>query len=152
MPPLIPFEVKLKHSFGNLPFGASTLEAQRFFGPCEETEELEGIDSNSLVWHYWAKGFSLFFDRAHGDRFCCVEVDSSVNLLLGEISVFSLNEHELKDVLSKKGYKDLEEEQHEWGEKRVTFDDAMADFYFENGILVSVNYSVLLSGEGETIN
>jgi hypothetical protein len=150
---LIPLEAKLLQSFGNLSFGSTTKEAEKFFGPCEETEELDGIDgSNSLVWHYWAKGFSLFFDRERGDKFSSVEVDSSVHLILHEIQVFKLNEIELKDLLSKKGYKDLDEEHHEWGEKRVTFDDAMADFYFENGILVSVNFGTTFSGESENKN
>ncbi len=150
---MIPFEVKLQKSFGNLPFGSSKKDAERFFGSAEEVEELNGIDgSNSLVWHYWTKGFSLFFDRSRADQFCCVEVDNSVHLILWDIPLFKLNEKELKELLSKNGYKDLEEEQHEWGEKRVTFDDAMADFYFENGILVSVNYSVLLLGESESKN
>ena len=150
---MIPIEIRFRKGFGHFSFGSSTQDAERFFGPCEETEILEGIDgSSSLVWHYWEKGFSLFFDQSHGEKFCCVEVDNSVHLILEEIPLFSLDEKELKNELSKKGYKDLEEEEHEWGEKRITFDDAMADFYFENGKMVSVNYSVSFSNESETIN
>ena len=147
-----PLEAKLLESFGNLSFGSSTKEAEKFFGPSEETEELDGIDgSNSTVWHYWGKGFSLFFDKETG-RFSCVEVDNTVPLILWEIPIFKLTEPELKALLSKKGYKDLDEEHHEWGEKRITFDDAMADFYFENGILVSVNYGKTVSGISENNN
>ncbi len=145
-------DARLLESFAQLPFGASTKEAEQFFGKPEETETLEAIDGSvSLVWHYWSKGFTLFFDQARNNRFCCVEVDSSVPLKLWDLPVFTLNEPQLKDLCVKNGFKDIDEEHHEWGEKRVTFDDAMADFYFENGILVSVNYGVAFPGEGELI-
>ena len=48
------------------------------------------------------------------------------------------------DLLTNKGYKDIDTETHEWGEKRVSFDDAQVDFYFENGELISVNYGIFL--------
>ena len=148
---MIPIEVKFMRSFGNFPFGSSTKDAELFFGTSEETEIIDGMDgSSSLVWHYWEKGFSLFFDRLQTEKFCCVEVDNSVHLIFDGIHLFTLGEKELKNELSKKGYKDLEEEQHEWGEKRITFDDAMADFYFENGKLISINYSVSLSNENDS--
>lgn len=150
---MIPLEACLLKSFGGLAFGATSAEALRFFGPAEESEELESIDgSKSAVWHYWAKGFSLFFDGPNQDRFCCAEIDSSVPLKMWDISIFSLNEPQLKDLFVQNGFKELDEEHHEWGEKRITFDDAMADFYFENGIMVSVNYSTMIPSESEQNN
>ena len=33
-----------------------------------------------------------------------------------------------------------ETEQHDWGEKRLSFDEAHIDFYFEKNKLISINY------------
>ncbi len=150
---MLTLEASLLQSFGPLPFGASDEDAVKIFGPAEEKEELEAIDgSKSAVWHYWAKGFTLFFDGPMENRFCCVEIDRSVELRMWEIPVFSLTEPQLKKLFVQNGFKELDEELHEWGEKRITFDDAMADFYFENGIMVSVNYGTTNPGEIETNN
>lgn len=146
------FDAHLMKSFGGLPFGASGHEAEKIFGPPEEAEQLEAIDGSiSLVWHYWTKGFTLFFDQAENGRFCCAEIDRSVILNLWEENIFRLNEPQLKNLFREKGFKELDEEQHEWGEKRISFDDAMADFYFENGILVSVNFGVMPENENQSI-
>ena len=53
-----------------------------------------------------------------------------------------LTEQELKKLMTEKGFKELDEEKEQWGEKRISFDDADIDFYFENGKLISVNYSL----------
>jgi hypothetical protein len=150
---MIPIEACILKSFGPLSFGASAQDALETFGEPEEKELLEGIDGSvSQVWHYWAKGFTLFFDGPGNNRFCCAEIDSSLQLKIWDIPVFSLNEPQLKEVFKQNGFKELDEEVHEWGEKRVTFDDAMADFYFENGIMVSVNFSAMVPSESELNN
>ena len=141
-------EAELLTGFGGLRFGASEADVARVFGPCEESETLEAIDGSvSLVWHYWSKGFTLFFDKAKGGRFSCVEADRSVDLKLCGKNIFETNETELIQLLKEQGYKDMDEENHDWGEKRLSFDDAMVDFYFEKGILVSVNFGVMSTSD-----
>lgn len=136
----------LMKSFGGLAFGATETAAEKIFGKPEETEKLTAIDGSvSRVWHYWSKGFTLFFDQADGGRFCCVEADNHVPLTIWEKNIFSLNEIQLKKLFGEHGYTDVDEEHHEWGEKRISFDSAMVDFYFENGSLVSVNFGVVIS-------
>lgn len=150
---MLPLEACLLQSFGPLSFGDTTNKAVIIFGPAEEMEELEAIDgSKSAVWHYWSKGFTLFFDGPLKNRFCCAEVDKSVQLMMFDICVFILTEPQLKKLFVQNGFKELDEELHEWGEKRITFDDAMADFYFENGIMVSVNFGTINPSEIETNN
>lgn len=150
---MLVLEACLLKSFASLSFGASDEDALKLFGPAEEKEEMDSIDgSKSAVWHYWTKGFSLFFDGPKMNRFCCAEIDSSVDLKMWDIAIFSLNEPQLKQLFVQNGFKELDEERHEWGEKRITFDDAMADFYFENGIMVSVNFSTMIPSESETNN
>lgn len=146
------FEAHVLKSFGGLAFGAAEAEVEKHFGIPEEKETLEAIDGSvSLVWHYWSNGFTVFFDNERNGKFCCVEVDSSVDMKIWEEPVFRLNEGQLKALFKQQGFRDLDEENHEWGEKRISFDDAMADFYFENGILVSVNFGVTTENENTSI-
>lgn len=138
-------DARLREGFGPLDFGASQDECIKHFGEPNEKEELEGVDgSSSGVWHYWERGFSLFFDKDFGSKFCCVEIDQSFPLVLYGQLVFGKPENTVITLLKDKGFKVTDTEQHEWGERRVTFDDIFADFYFERGILVSINYSVPL--------
>lgn len=146
------FDAILMKSFGDLPFGASEQETESVLGIPEEKEKLEAIDGSvSVIWHYWSKGFTVFFDRQENGRFCCAEVDSSVRLNMWGQNLFSLNENEIKSLFKENGFNELDEEQHEWGEKRISFDDAMADFYFENGILVSINFGVMSENLNQSI-
>jgi len=140
----VSLEIRLQEGFGPLPFGARTEEALRCFGPAEETENMDaGEEHRSLVWHYWTRGFSLFFDPNNEDRFSCVEIDDE-NVKLWGNAIFTMSEQQLKALFFSKGFKELDEEMHEWGEKRLSFDDALIDLYFENGKLISINYGVYL--------
>lgn len=138
-------EARLKQGFGPVDFGCSQAECRKQFGEPDEKEHLEGIAGvDSEVWHYWERGFSLFFDPAYDSKFCCVEIDETFPLQMFGQLVFGRKEQEFTAMMKEKGHVVSDQEQHEWGEKRLTFDDIFADFYFEKGILVSVNYSALV--------
>ncbi len=142
------FDILLQDGFGNLRFGASPEEAETCFGKPDETDELEGPDgSHSLVWHYLDHGFSLFFDRGSRDMFSCVELDAQTKPELWGTPLFSLSEKELKALFKANNYTEIDEERHTWGEKRITFDEAHIDFYFEKGRMVSINFGVMLTGD-----
>jgi len=51
--------------------------------------------------------------------------------------------------MEKKGYEVAEMELEISGEKRVSYDDAMIDFFFNDGDLVFVNWGVLVNEKGE---
>jgi hypothetical protein len=146
MLPLI-LEIKPRKGLNDLVFGTSTEHAEKCFGKPEETEKLDDTgDSCSLVWHFWEKGFSLFFDVTHGNKFSCVEIDDTETLLWGE-KIFRMDEPQLKAFLTLKGFKDIDMEDHAWGERRVSFDDALMDFYFEHGQMTSINYGITFEEE-----
>lgn len=135
-------EIKPKIGLGKLRFGATMAEAEKYFGTPEEVEKVEGEgDYKTTVWHFWDKGFSLFFDEHQKNTFTCVEIDNEDATLWGK-NVFSMTEQELVELLKSKGYSEIDTEEHEWGEKRVSFDDALVDLYFEDGEPVSINYGV----------
>jgi hypothetical protein len=135
--------IYLLKGLGKLKFGAPATEALAIFGQPDETEELldELMNEKSLAYHYWDRGFSLFFKNDEQKTFSCAEVDDDETILFGK-KVFELNEQQIIDLFKENGYALSETENHSWGEKRLSFDEAFADLYFERGKLISINYCV----------
>lgn len=137
-------EIKLLIGFCTLAFGSGKDEAKLVFGEPEEIQNLSDdiLNNNSLVYHYWNDGYSLFFDTNKTPSFCSVEIDNKEALLF-ETKIFSLKEKEIIDLMKQNGYVLSDSEVHKWGERRISFDEAGLDCYFENGKLVSVNFGLL---------
>lgn len=137
-------EIKLLKGFCTLAFGASKESAMITFGQPEEIQNLADdiLNNNSLVYHYWDHGYSLFFDTNKNQSFCSVEIDNKETLLF-DTKLFTLKEKDIINLMEQNGYALTDTEAHNWGEKRVSFDDAGLDCYFENNKLVSVNFGVL---------
>ncbi len=140
---LIP-EIKLLTGFCSITFGETIENVKKIVGEPEEIQELKDdiLHTSSVAYHYWDQGFSLFFDRNKNNTFCSVELDNKDTLLFG-VKIFSLNENDVTQLLKSNGYKLTETETHEWGEKRLSFDDAGLDCYFENQKMTSINFSIL---------
>lgn len=133
-------EIIPRKGLNKLRFGATMLEAEKYFGKPEAIEHINDIeDYKSIVWHYWQFGFSLFFDENLQSTFSCVEVDK-VDTLLWKQPVFKMNERSIVKLFKENNYTQLDIEEHEWGERRVSFDDALVDLYFEKGKLISINH------------
>ena len=139
--PITP-EILLLKGFCSLKFGQKPSDAEALFGAPAETQSLNDdiLDTSSFVLHYWDYGFSLFFDAHKNNSLNIVEVDNSDTVLFGK-PVFSLKEVELIELLKNNGFKLSDTEKHEWGEKRLIFDDAGLDCYFENGKLTTLSFS-----------
>jgi hypothetical protein len=135
--------IYLLKGLGKMKFGAPAAEALAIFGQPDETEELldELMNEKSMAYHYWDRGFSLFFKDDDQKTFSCAEVDDDETILFGK-KVFELKEQQIIDLFKENGYTLSETENHSWGEKRLSFDEAFADLYFEKGKLISINYCV----------
>jgi len=138
------YRINLLKGFSDLNFGQSIAEAETIFGKAEETQELndEILETSCTVLHYWESGFSLFFDNKHSKKFSSVEVDNEETVLFSS-RVFELKEKQLVDMMKEQGFSLSDTEQQEWGEKRISFDEAGLDCYFENGKLTSINFGVI---------
>lgn len=142
-------EIHLLKGFCALKFGDSVARAEALFGMPEESQTLDDsiLETSSFVMHYWDYGFSLFFDNHKNKAFSSVEADNPDTLLFGQ-KISSIKEPTLIELMAANGYKLSETEKHEWGEKRLSFDEAGLDCYFENGKLISVNFGILTPNEG----
>lgn len=142
-------EIKPKEGFGELAFGDVTERVTDYLGKPEEIENIEDDDLfNTTILNYWEKGISVFFEGSEKSVIACFETDHPDSILYGE-RVFDLNEMEIKNLMSGKGFELAEEELEESGEKRLSYDDAMIDFFFEEDELIAVNWGVLVNEHGE---
>jgi hypothetical protein len=137
-------EIKLLKGFCSVLFGNTLSQVKAQFGEPEEKEHLQDdlLETACDVLHYWDLGFSLFFDNNKNNLFTSVEVDNPDTLLFQQ-KVFDLKEPEIIALMKENGFTLSESEQHTWGEKRLSFDEAGLDCYYEKGRLVSINFGVL---------
>jgi hypothetical protein len=125
----------------NLKFGSTQDEVRKILGEPDEIEHLEeDEDLSSIIWQYWNLGLTIFFDEMDNTIFASAEVEDPDALIFGK-RIFDLSEKEAIELFKANGFSELDIEDHDWGERRVSFDDAMIDLYYEKGRLNCVNLS-----------
>lgn len=138
----MPILLEIKPGIGitSLLFGSTMSDAEKAFGQPEDNQLIDDIEEcKTTVWHYWQNGFTLFFDEQNNQEFNCAEIDNHEALLWGH-KIFESREKQIIELFKSKGIIHFETEQQDWGEKRVSFDEANIDFYFEKNKLISINY------------
>ena len=141
-------EIKPLEGYGELEFGATKEEAFAYLGEPDEdeifTDEEEG---DTLVCHFWGKAVSAFFENLTDPVLNNLETDNPDATLFGK-PVFAMKEAEVKALMKANGYTEIDEELMESeefdNEKRVSFDEAMVDFFFEDELLTAVSWGVFL--------
>ena len=98
--------------------------------------------------NYWEKGISVFMEGIEKSVVACFETEHPESTLYGQ-RVFDLDELQVMELMSSNGFDVAETEIDETGEKRISYDDAMIDFFFEDGELIAVNWGVLVNEKGE---
>ncbi len=141
-------EIKPLIGFGELKFGADPSDVENYMGEPQEIEDLPGEadESNAEVWNYWDEGHTVFFENDMNNKCTCFETDNDEAILFGK-NIFDLNEKQVVELMQANGFKELDTEDEEWGERRVSFSDAVIDFYFEEDNLISVSWGVLIDLE-----
>ncbi|MDR0969843.1 MAG: hypothetical protein LBM67_04830 [Lentimicrobiaceae bacterium] len=134
--------------FGNLKFGQTIDDTIKLLGEAEDVEELEEDTISSVVLNYDADEFSVFFEGETKSVIAYFETENAEAVLFGE-KVFEMDSEDIIALMTQNGFKNLEEDEEE-GEKRVTFEDALIDFYFDNDDkLIAVGWGVFVNNQGE---
>ena len=133
---------------GELKFGSTIEELTSFLGEAEEIDHLDTDDQmNTIVLHFWEKGLSVFFEGVSKTVLSCFETDYADAELFGK-KVFELQKEEVVQLMKANGFTELEVEEEE-GETRVTFEDGLIDFFYDEEQLLAVNWGVLVNEDGE---
>jgi len=138
-------EIRPLVGFGDLKFGADQAEVENYLGEPQEIEDLPGEadESDAEVWNYWDEGHTVFFEKDMDNKCTCIETDNDEAILFGK-KVFDLNENQIIELMETNGFREIDSEDEEWGERRVSYSDAVMDFYFEDDKLISVSWGVMI--------
>ena len=98
------------------------------------TNSKGGIKSNSVI---------------DGNIPLCFETENEAATLFGK-QVFGLKKEEVCKLMRDNGFKEMEEE-NEDGELRLSFEDAMIDFFFDDDTMTAVSWGVLVDEQGDII-
>ena len=79
----------------------------------------------------------------------CFETENEAATLYGK-KVFDLKKADVIKLMKDNGYKEVEEETED-GELRVSFEEAMIDFFFEDDKMTAISWGVLVDEQGDII-
>ena len=113
-------------------------------GEPDDVENLDMDDYSTTVLNYWDKGITMFFEDSNKPSLSCIEVSNKNATLFGK-KIFWLSEEEVIKLMNENGYSNHEVETEVWGEKRLTFEDLMIDFYYDDNQLSVVSWGSLVN-------
>ena len=144
-------EILLLEGLNELKFGDSPETVDNTLGKPLEVENLgdeADEDLDTILWNYDKEGLTVFFEGKNNHVLSCFETDNEEVTLFGK-KIFGLNEQEITALMKENGLSQIDSDEEEWGERRVSFDEGLIDFYFQDGKLVTVNWGVFVNEDGE---
>jgi hypothetical protein len=144
-------EILLLEGLEDLKFGDTPKTVENTLGKPVEIEQLgeeADEDLDTILWNYDKEGLSVFFEGKNNHVLSCFETDNEEAILFGK-KVFEMDEKQIIELMKKEGLTQIDTEEEEWGERRVSFDEGLIDFYFQDGKLVTVNWGVFVNEDGE---
>jgi len=138
-----------REGFGEIQFGDTSEKIIKLLGQPEDVEDIEDDDGfNTVVLYYFEIGITIFFEGKDKSVVACIEIENPDATMFGK-KIFDMTEEDIIALMTEKGYEVAEIEKEISGEKRVSYDDAMIDFFFLDGDVVVVNWGVLVNDKGE---
>ena len=146
------FTIKPLKGYGEIPFGMTLDETVKILGMPEFYEELSDMEetgNRSIFYEYEELATNIYFEGITKSVVACFETENEEATLYGE-KVFDLNKEAIIVLMEEHGFKELEDE-NEDDELRVSFEDALIDFFFEDDMLMAVSWGVLVDEQGDII-
>ena len=146
------FTIEPLKGFGEIPFGMTLDETVKLLNMpdfYEELGDMEETGNRSIFYEYEEIQTNIYFEGITKSVVACFETENEEATLYGE-NVFKLNKKTIINLMKEHGFKELEEETED-EELRVSFEDAMIDFFFEDDTLVAVSWGVLVDDQGNII-
>ena len=146
------FTIEPLKGYGEIPFGMTLDEAAKILGMpdfYEELSDMEETGNRSIYCEYEELETNIYFEGVTKSVVACFETENMEATLYGE-PIFDLTKEEIIDLMKKHGFKELEEEKED-EEQRVSFEDAMIDFFFDEDGLSAVSWGVLVDEQGDII-
>lgn len=146
------FTIQPLKGYGEIPFGMTLDETVKKLGMpdfYEELSDMEETGNRSIFYEYEELETNIYFEGVTKSVVACFETENEEATLYGE-KVFNLNKEAIIVLMKEHGFKELEEE-NEDEELRVSFEDGLIDFFFEDDMLTAVSWGVLVDEQGDII-
>ena len=146
------FTIMPLKGYGEIPFGMSLDETVKLLGMPEFYEELSDMEetgNRSIYYEYENLQTNIYFEGITKSVVACFETENQ-EATLYEKPVFDLTKEEIIVLMKKQGFKELEEEIED-DELRVSFEDALIDFFFDEDGLTAISWGVLVDDQGDII-
>lgn len=145
---MLNFDIKPKIGLGDLLFGEIPENLTKILGQPESVEDIKTDDDlKTTILSFPEKGLTVFLEGLVEPIVSNFDVDNKTATLFG-VRIFEKSEAEAKQVMLDNGYSLFEEDEEEWGERRLSCEDALMDFYFIDGKLQAVNFGVYIKDDG----
>ena len=115
----------------------------------EELSDMEETGNRSIYYEYDAIQTNIYFEGITKSVVACFETENEEATLYGK-KVFDLKKADVIKLMKDNGYKEVEEETED-GELRVSFEEAMIDFFYEGDKMTAVSWGVLVDEQGDII-
>ena len=146
---VLTLDIVPRKGYGEIHFGETSEKVITYIGQPEDVENIEDVDGfNTVVLYYWDLGVTVFFEGKEKSVVSCIETENPESLMFGK-KIFEMSEEDIVALMDSQGFEVAEIEMETSGERRVSYDDAMIDFFFSEGDLIAVNWGVLVNERGE---
>ena len=146
------FTIMPLKGYGEIPFGMTLDETVKLLNMpnfYEELNDMEETGNRSIYYEYEDIQTNIYFEGITKSVVACFETENKAATLYGK-KVFELKKDEVVKLMKANGFKELEEEVED-GELRVSFEDAMLDFFFDGDTMTAVSWGVLVDEQGDII-
>ena len=146
------FTIQPLKGYGEIPFGMTLDDTVKLLNMpdfYEELNDMEETGNRSIYYEYDDIQTNIYFEGITKSVVACFETENDAATLFGK-KVFDLKKEDAVKLMKDNGFKDMEEETED-GELRVSFEDAMMDFFFDGDVMTAVSWGVLVDEQGEII-
>ena len=146
------FTIEPLKGYGAIPFGMTLDETVKLLNMpnfYEELSDMEETGNRSIYYEYDDIQTNIYFEGFTKSVVACFETENVEATLYGK-RVFDLTKEEIIDLMKAQGFKELDEDDED-GEHRVSFEDALMDFFFDEDGLTAVSWGVIVDDQGDII-
>jgi len=142
---MIKIEIVPLTGVNELRFGSTKEDIIDVIGATDQFEIIEEEEEVFTEMYTYPKyQASLFFEGNETEMvFTSCDTENRDVYLFGN-KVFDMSEAEIMQMMKEHNFKDQEIDEEEWGEKRISYLDAMMDFYFLDEELISITWGILV--------
>ncbi len=138
--------------FGDMKFGTPMDTFVSKYGEPEEIESLgEDDEYATTVLHYWDKNVSAFFVGVSNPVLAGIETDNPGTTLFG-VEIMDKSKEDIISMMKNNNLSVTDESDEEFTSDediiRVSFDESMMDFFFQNNLLIFMNFGVMVDDNG----